>query len=235
MFKHREKYNQQRRPAPRGRNFYSFKLFIYLEWQDDDNEAPRQPTYNQGQSKPSFIKERSQPQKSFGGQSSINTRSNYSESESSSSISLESRLLDEIIQPTGIAVKPSETLLNEYCRRAKNLNRDTMYHNIMDKITPFRQYAAYPDQMKVLIKCLYLIEAICENKVVDLFDAFEEQLQLFDEIRKTYPNNRKIQEITNHIIKLEINQQYSINKIKQLLFEAGYKYVNKVSRVEKAL
>ena len=34
----------------------------------------------------------------------------------------------------------------------------------------------------------------------------------------------------NHIIKLEINQQYSINKIKQLLFEAGYKYVNKVDQ-----
>ncbi|MCQ2816482.1 MAG: hypothetical protein MJ252_04360 [archaeon] len=117
-------------------------------------------------------------------------------------MSLETRLFEEIIQPTGIAVKPSVTLLNDYCRRAKNLNRDTMFNNIMEKLNAYKNYVASPEDIKMLTKCLYLVEAICENKVIDLYDAFEEQLELLDNIRSTYSNNRKIVDLVGHIFKI---------------------------------
>lgn len=72
----------------------------------------------------------------------------------------------------------------------------------MLKLSPFKDYINFPEKVKMLTKCLYLIEAIAENKVDDLYEAFEEKIDFLMEIKLAYSNNRKINEIINHIIKI---------------------------------
>ena len=119
-----------------------------------------------------------------------------------SDFSLEEKLLEGIFQPTGISVKPSDTLLNDFCKRAKNLNREKIFNILMEKVEPFKEYPGNTEKTKLLTKCLYLIEHLVEHKVEELYDAFDERLELFEEIRSVFSNNRKIMEITAHILKM---------------------------------
>lgn len=72
----------------------------------------------------------------------------------------------------------------------------------MEKVEPFKEYPGNTEKTKLLTKCLYLIEHLVEHKVEELYDAFDERLELFEEIRSVFSNNRKIMEITAHILKM---------------------------------
>ena len=115
-----------------------------------------------------------------------------------SDFSLEEKLLEGIFQPTGISVKPSDTLLNDFCKRAKNLNREKIFNILMEKVEPFKEYPGNTEKTKLLTKCLYLIEHLVEHKVEELYDAFDERLELFEEIRSVFSNNTKETTEINH-------------------------------------
>ena len=72
----------------------------------------------------------------------------------------------------------------------------------MEKVEPYKEYKGNAEKTKLLIKCLYLIEYLVENRVEDLYDAFDERADLFEEIRNEFISNRKINEITAHILKM---------------------------------
>lgn len=72
----------------------------------------------------------------------------------------------------------------------------------MDKVEPYKEYPGNAEKTKLLTKCLYLIEYLVENRVDDLYDAFDERADMFEEIRKVFISNRKINEITAHILKM---------------------------------
>ena len=72
----------------------------------------------------------------------------------------------------------------------------------MEKVEPYKEYKGNAEKTKLLTKCLYLIEYLVENRVEDLYDAFDERADLFEEIRKEFISNRKINEITAHILKM---------------------------------
>lgn len=72
----------------------------------------------------------------------------------------------------------------------------------MEKVGPFKEYLGNTEKIKLLTKCLYLIEHLVEHKVEELYDAFDERIELFEEIRSVFSNNRKIMEITAHILKM---------------------------------
>lgn len=110
--------------------------------------------------------------------------------------------MEDIFQPTGISIKPSENLLKDFSKRAKKLNREKIFNIIMEKVNPYKEYPGNSEKTKLLTKSLYLIEHLVEEKVEDLYDAFDERVDLFEDIRKVFSTNRKIVEITTHILKM---------------------------------
>lgn len=112
----------------------------------------------------------------------------------------EQKLLDDILQPTGISIRPSEHLLNEFYKRAKNLDRDKIFNGIVDKLMNYQSYITNQESVKILTKCLYLVDHLVQNKLEDIYEAFEERLDLFSNIKESYPTNKKINELCNSII-----------------------------------
>lgn len=72
----------------------------------------------------------------------------------------------------------------------------------MEKVNPYKEYPGNQEKTKLLTKCLYLIEHLIKEKVEDLYDAFDERVDLFEDIRKVFSTDRKIVEITTHILKM---------------------------------
>jgi hypothetical protein len=50
-------------------------------------------------------------------------------------------LIDDLLQPTGISVKPNETQLKELSRRAKNLDREIIFKLLMEKLNNYENMA----------------------------------------------------------------------------------------------
>lgn len=184
MFKHRLGQQQhQFKNNPRGR------------WGDDDNNNNNQQTTT----------------KTFSNKG--NQFSFKKTSQNQNEFALEDKLLDDILQPTGIAIKPAEHLLKDFTKRAWNLNKEKIFLYLMKRITPYKEYLNVSEKNKMLIKCLYVIEYLVEDKVEDLYQAFEERQEMFEDIAKVYANCRKMVDVVNHILKMlrnenEVNDNY---------------------------
>ncbi len=50
-------------------------------------------------------------------------------------------MIDDLLQPTGISVKPNETQLKELSRRAKNLDREIIFKLLMEKLNNYENMA----------------------------------------------------------------------------------------------
>ena len=61
----------------------------------------------------------------------------------------------------------------------------------------------------MLAKCLYVVEYLIEDKVDELYQAFEERQEMFEDIYKVYYNNKKIGEVVKHILKMFGNENVS--------------------------
>ena len=176
MFKHRL-----------GQQQHQFKNNPRGRWEDDDNNNNQQTTM-----------------KTFTNKS--NQFSFKKTSQNQNEFALEDKLLDDILQPTGIAIKPAENLLKDFTKRAWNLNKEKIFLYLMKRITPYKEYLNVSEKSKMLIKCLYVIEYLVEDKVEDLYQAFEEQQEMFEDIAKIYVNCRKIVDVVNHILKMLRNE-----------------------------
>ena len=189
MFK-RQKQQQQ---ARKGNN----------RWADDDDDTPNtsntnntnntfssNTNFSQKNNVPTFIKKTN-----FQNPETINTKKD-------TRFALEKKLIDDILQPTGIKVKPDEKLMIDFCRRAKNLDRTLIYSYLMEKISPYKTYIGYNDKTNILIKCLYLVMYIIDSKIQDLYEVFLDNQQIFTDIKNTFPNNRKISELTEQILQI---------------------------------
>lgn len=176
MFKHRL-----------GQQQHQFKNNPRGRWEDDDNNNNQQTTM-----------------KTFTNKS--NQFSFKKTSQNQNEFALEDKLLDDILQPTGIAIKPAENLLKDFTKRAWNLNKEKIFLYLMKRITPYKEYLNVSEKSKMLIKCLYVIEYLVEDKVEDLYQAFEERQEMFEDIAKIYVNCRKIVDVVNHILKMLRNE-----------------------------
>ena len=195
-------------------------------WADDDDNTPssNQNNFsnnsnfsNQPKNVPSFIK-KSNPSSNSNYNNNYNNynqqRNNYQSSNTGNipkdtRFALEKKLIDDILQPTGIKIKPDEKLMVDFCRRAKNLDRTLIYTYIMEKISPYKTYVGNNEKINMLIKCLYLISYIVDSKIQDLYEVFLDNQHIFEEIKATLGNNRRVSELVEQILQLlgvEVNQ-----------------------------
>ena len=194
-------------------------------WADDDdnnNSSSGHNNYNnnsnfsnQSKNVPSFIK-KSNPSSSSN-YNNYNQQNNYQSSNNTSGnirkdtrFALEKKLIDDILQPTGIKIKPDEKLMIDFCRRAKNLDRTLIYTYLMEKISPYKTYVGNNENTNMLIKCLYLISYIVDSKIQDLFEVFLDNQQIFEDIKAALGRNRRVSELVDQILQLlgvEVNQR----------------------------
>ena len=197
-------------------------------WADDEDDIPNPNSTNNSNKNhtvPSFIKKPnySNSNATF---NQPNNNNNYQPSsnrpQKDTRFALEKKLIDDILQPTGIKVKPDEKLMVDFCRRAKNLDRTLIYSYLMEKLSPYKSYIGNTEKINTLIKCLYLISYIIDSKIEDLFEVFSDNQQIFIDIKSTLGNNRKISELTEQILQflgVESNQGNESNDYQN--FESG--------------
>ena len=46
-------------------------------------------------------------------------------------------MLDDLLVPTGISLRPNESQLKELAKRARNLDREIIFKNLMDKLNNY--------------------------------------------------------------------------------------------------
>ena len=187
----------------------------YGGWDDDDNSSS---TNNQSNNSnvPKFLKNQNQnPQNQYStnnnnSYSKQNQNLNYNQNirrENNQTFDLEQKLFEDILQPTGISVKPDLKLLRDFCQRAQRLDKEKIINLIMERIVNYKVYVGGEASIKMFLKCLYLVEFIIDNQVNELYDGFSNQNELFENIKITYSNNKKVTEVINHILKMLYNQQ----------------------------
>ena len=186
----------------------------YGGWDDDDNSSS---TNNQSNNSnvPKFLKNQNQnPQNQY----STNNNNSYSKQNQNlnynqdirrdnQTFDLEQKLFEDILQPTGISVKPDLKLLRDFCQRAQRLDKEKIINLIMERIVKYEVYVGGEASIKMFLKCLYLVEFIIDNQVNELYDGFSNQNELFENIKITYSNNKKVTDVINHILKMLYNQQ----------------------------
>ena len=187
----------------------------YGGWDDDDNSSS---TNNQSNNSnvPKFLKNQNQnPQNQYStnnnnSYSKQNQNLNYNQNirrENNQTFDLEQKLFEDILQPTGISIKPDLKLLRDFCQRAQRLDKNKIINLIMERIVKFKVYVGGEASIKMFLKCLYLVEFIIDNQVNELYDGFSNQNELFENIKITYSNNKKVTDVINHILKMLYNQQ----------------------------
>ena len=187
----------------------------YGGWDDDDNSSS---TNNQSNNSnvPKFLKNQNQnPQNQYSSNNNTYTQKqnqnlNYNQNirrENNQTFDLEQKLFEDILQPTGISVKPDLKLLRDFCQRAQRLDKEKIINLIMERIVKYEVYVGGEASIKMFLKCLYLVEFIIDNQVNELYDGFSNQNELFENIKITYSNNKKVTDVINHILKMLYNQQ----------------------------
>jgi hypothetical protein len=58
------------------------------------------------------------------------------------------------------------------------------------------------NEVKILMKCLYIIESLLLNKFEDIHKFFSENQQLFVEIQTNQNYNKKLVDVTNNILNI---------------------------------
>lgn len=115
-------------------------------------------------------------------------------------IELETKLIDDILKPTGVTIKPSDSQLNEFIKRIKTFNKDFIYKILIDRIVNLGVPTEDQNQVKQLMKALYVIESMLLKKVEGYQTLFSDQSSVFNSLENSYSNNKKICDITNNIL-----------------------------------
>ena len=189
----------------------------YGGWDDDDNSSSNNNQSNNS-NVPKFLKNQN-PQNQYSSNNNSysqnqNQNINYNQDirrDNNQTFDLEQKLFEDILQPTGISVKPDLKLLRDFCQRAQRLDKGKIINLIMERIVNYKVYVGGEASIKMFLKCLYLIEFIIDNQVNELYDGFSNQNDLFENIKITYSNNKKVTEVINHILKMLYNQQNENN------------------------
>ena len=186
----------------------------YGGWDDDDNSSSNNNQPNNS-NVPKFLKNQNQnPQNQYSSNNNTysqkqNQNLNYNQDirRDNQTFDLEQKLFEDILQPTGISIKPDLKLLRDFCQRAQRLDKNKIINLIMERIVKFKVYVGGEASIKMFLKCLYLVEFIIDNQVNELYDGFSNQNELFENIKITYSNNKKVTDVINHILKMLYNQQ----------------------------
>ena len=186
----------------------------YGGWDDDDNSSSNNNQPNNS-NVPKFLKNQNQnPQNQYSSNNNTYTQKqnqnlNYNQDirRDNQTFDLEQKLFEDILQPTGISVKPDLKLLRDFCQRAQRLDKEKIINLIMERIVKYEVYVGGEASIKMFLKCLYLVEFIIDNQVNELYDGFSNQNELFENIKITYSNNKKVTDVINHILKMLYNQQ----------------------------
>ena len=193
MFK-KEKYNTQ---ASRKTN---------NRWADDDDDNSKPPQRitgnnfsSQTNKTPSFIKKHNQSSNTT---YNSNNQSSQNNIQKDTRFALEIKLIDDILQPTGIKVKPDEKSMVDFCRRAKNFDRQLIFNYITQKIAQLNSFVGNNEKTNCLIKCLYLISYLVDSKIPDLYDLFLKNKDMFTNIKSNFRQNKKICELIEQILHL---------------------------------
>lgn len=153
-----------------------------------------------------------------------------------SSINLEKQLLDNILAPTGIKIKPSDNQLKEYLIRLKNLNKTQISEDLMTRIVKFYD----EDDLKSLQKCLYVIEFSIQNGIIEVKKYFDENSSLFSELKENSEiGNSKVIEIIDNILvllgKIEKKNTSFIESKKKIIKEKDEKRETKKEEKDESL
>jgi hypothetical protein len=116
------------------------------------------------------------------------------------SFEMETKLIDDILKPTGVTIKPSDSQLNEFIRRIKNLNKEAVGKILMERIGNLGTPTEDQNQVKQLMKALYIVECILHKKIEGYQSLFSDQTILLISIENSFSNNKKLCEIANTIL-----------------------------------
>lgn len=56
-------------------------------------------------------------------------------------------MIEDLIQPSGISVKPNENQLKEFIKRCKSLDKEIIFNFLMDKLNNYKNYNT-PQEIK---------------------------------------------------------------------------------------
>ena len=183
----------------------------YGGWGDDDNSPQNNNQINNNSNIPKFLKNSNQNSQNYSSNYRQENKNNNEYRRDNQTFDLEQKLFEDILQPTGISIKPDLKLLRDFCQRAQRLDKVKIINLIMERIVRYEVYIGGEASIKMFLKCLYLVEFIVDNQVNELYDGFANQQELFENIKMTYSNNKKVIEVVNHILKMLNNQNNESN------------------------
>ncbi len=108
-----------------------------------------------------------------------------------------------------MTVKPNEVILKDFLRKLKTLNKDTITDILFEKINEFIETGDANDT-KILLKCLYIIDEILNNKIEGYEQILKNKLDLFENLSNG--DNKKIIEISTNIVNTLSGNKNKSNK-----------------------
>lgn len=128
-------------------------------------------------------------------------------------INIELKLVDDLIHPTGISLKPTENVLKEFGRRVKSLDKEIIFGIIMDKLNNYENVSE-GNNVKSFTKLLYVVEYLVQLKVDELYQGFVEQKYLFKNIKEHF-HNKKAGEVAENILNIICPEEKKEKKVKE--------------------
>jgi hypothetical protein len=113
---------------------------------------------------------------------------------------METKLIDDILKPAGVTIKPSDSQLNDFIRRIKTLNKDVIGKILIERINNLATPTEDQNQVKQLMKALYVVECILQKKIEGYQSLLSDQSILLILIENSFSNNKKVCEIVNSIL-----------------------------------
>ena len=128
------------------------------------------------------------------------------------------------MNPSGINIKPADNLLKEFNKRAKTLNKEAINRILLNKLSNHENMTD-GSELRILLKCLYLVESLLTNKIDEFYNFFRENSQIFSEIQNFHNSNKKLCDLTNII-------QNLLNKdVPQIVKSEGSKTNNRITNL----
>jgi hypothetical protein len=109
----------------------------------------------------------------------------------------------------GVTLKPSEYILKDFIKRLNTLNRDIVTDILLEKMNEFIESGDESD-IKLLIKCLYMVEEILNNKIEGYDKIFKNRLDIFENLSNG--DNKKVVEVSTNIVNILNGNKNKSNK-----------------------
>jgi hypothetical protein len=125
----------------------------------------------------------------------------------------------------GVTLKPSEVILKDFIKRLRTLNKDTITDILFEKMNEFIE----SEEIKLLTKCLYMIEEILSNKIEGYDIVFKNKLDLFENLLNG--DNKKIIELSNNIISTLSGSKNKSNKNISEVIIVNFRTLNRINLI----